>query len=151
MKNDSKTLYRSQKDRIISGVCGGLAEYFEIDSTVVRIVFILLSIFSGAGILVYILLIFIMPDSDEKNGSLDKDRVKEVAQEIKTRAQEVGAEIKESINSDKRVSARNMFACIIIFLGLAILVQDFFHFNLWELLVPLILVFLGFYIIAKNR
>lgn len=58
-----KRLYRSRKDRMISGVCGGLAEYFDMDPTVVRLIFVLLTIFSkGLGILAYIILIFAMPD-----------------------------------------------------------------------------------------
>ncbi len=58
-----KQLYRSRKDRMIAGVCGGLAEYFDMDPTVVRLIFVLLTLFSkGLGILAYIILIFAMPD-----------------------------------------------------------------------------------------
>ncbi len=58
-----KHLYRSRKDRMISGVCGGLAEYFDMDPTVVRLIFVLLTLFSkGLGILAYIILILAMPD-----------------------------------------------------------------------------------------
>jgi phage shock protein C len=41
----AKKLYRSKKDSVIAGVCGGIAEYFEIDSTLVRLLFILIVIF----------------------------------------------------------------------------------------------------------
>ena len=48
---------------MISGVCGGLAEYFDMDPTVVRLIFVLLTLFSkGLGILAYIILILAMPD-----------------------------------------------------------------------------------------
>ena len=58
-----KHLFRSRKDRMISGVCGGLAEYFDMDPTVVRLIFVFLTIFSkGLGLLAYIILIFAMPD-----------------------------------------------------------------------------------------
>ncbi len=60
---DAKHLYRSRTDRMISGVCGGLAEYFDMDPTVVRLIFVFLTIFSkGLGVLAYIILIFAMPD-----------------------------------------------------------------------------------------
>lgn len=52
MKN--KKLYRSKSDKILGGVCGGLAEYFEIDPIIVRLVFLAL-LFAGAGLLVYII------------------------------------------------------------------------------------------------
>ncbi len=50
-------------DRLIAGVCGGLARYFGLDPTLVRVAYVLVSILSAAfpGILVYIILIFVMP------------------------------------------------------------------------------------------
>ena len=60
-----KRLKRSRKDRMIAGVCGGIAEYFDVDPTIVRIVYVLVSIFSVAfpGILVYIIMWIIMPEA----------------------------------------------------------------------------------------
>lgn len=57
-----KKLYRSQTDRKLCGVCGGIAEYLGIDSTVVRLLWVILAIFFGSGILIYILAAFIMPE-----------------------------------------------------------------------------------------
>src|SRR4030042_5486368 len=57
-------LYRSKKDKILGGVCGGLAGYFKVDSLVVRAVFILLllsKVFAGAVILLYILALILVP------------------------------------------------------------------------------------------
>jgi phage shock protein C len=61
-----KRLRRSRKERMIAGICGGLAEYFEVDPTVVRIVYVLVSILSVAfpGILVYIILWIIIPEAE---------------------------------------------------------------------------------------
>ncbi|NLA04861.1 MAG: PspC domain-containing protein [Firmicutes bacterium] len=58
-----KRLYRSRSDTMIAGVCGGLAEYLGIDSTVVRLLYMLLSVFSAGfpGVLVYIIAAIIMP------------------------------------------------------------------------------------------
>jgi phage shock protein PspC (stress-responsive transcriptional regulator) len=62
-QSQTKTLYRSRKERMIAGVCGGLAEYFSIDPTVVRLIFVLLTLFSkGFGILAYIILILAVPE-----------------------------------------------------------------------------------------
>jgi phage shock protein PspC (stress-responsive transcriptional regulator) len=57
-----KKLYKS-KNRVISGVCGGIAEYFGIDPTLVRIGWALLIFFGGSGILIYIICACIMPDN----------------------------------------------------------------------------------------
>ena len=61
-----RRLTRSSKHRIIAGVCGGLGEYFDLDPTVVRVAYVLLSIVSVAfpGILAYIVLMFVMPAPD---------------------------------------------------------------------------------------
>jgi phage shock protein C len=62
----SRPLRRSVANRQIAGVCGGIAEYFGFDATVVRVVYVLLSIFSAAfpGILVYILLWILIPERE---------------------------------------------------------------------------------------
>lgn len=57
----TKKLMRSSTDKMLGGVCGGLGEYFDIDSTIVRLIFILMAIFAGHGILVYIILLIVMP------------------------------------------------------------------------------------------
>jgi phage shock protein C len=61
--NPPRKLARSSRQKMIAGVCGGLAEYFGLDVTVVRIAYILVSIVSAAfpGILAYIVLMFVMP------------------------------------------------------------------------------------------
>jgi len=57
-----KKLYLSNADRKIAGVCGGIAEYLEVDSTVVRLVWVILSVLSfGTGIVVYLLAWLIIP------------------------------------------------------------------------------------------
>lgn len=59
-----KKLYRSRKHRVIAGVAGGIAEYFNIDAIIVRIIFIIFG-FSSAGtaILLYILAVFLIPEA----------------------------------------------------------------------------------------
>ena len=54
-----KTLYKSRKDRFLFGVCGGLAEYFEVDPTLVRI------LTTGTGLLLYIVAAVVMPERVE--------------------------------------------------------------------------------------
>ena len=56
-----KKLYRSVTDKMLAGVCGGLAEYFAIDPVIVRLIFVLAVIFGGSGILAYIILWIIIP------------------------------------------------------------------------------------------
>ena len=57
----AKKLYRSTLDKMIGGVAGGLAEYFDIDSTLVRVLFIVVVFLGGGGIIAYIILWIVVP------------------------------------------------------------------------------------------
>lgn len=58
-----KRLYKSNQNKMIDGVCGGIAEYFGIDPTVVRLVWALFSLMGGSGILAYIIAAIVIPRS----------------------------------------------------------------------------------------
>ena len=64
----NRRLYRCRENRVLAGVAGGLAEYFELDPTVVRVAYVLISIISVAfpGILAYIILMFVMPPPERQ-------------------------------------------------------------------------------------
>lgn len=57
-----KKLYRSKTDKKLCGVCGGIAEYFEIDSTLVRLAWVLFALCIGSGIIAYIIAALVMPN-----------------------------------------------------------------------------------------
>jgi phage shock protein C len=61
--NSPKRLYRSRDNRMIGGVCGGLAEYFNIDPTLVRLVFLILFLAAGSGPLLYLVMWVIVPEA----------------------------------------------------------------------------------------
>ena len=66
-----RRLTRSSRHKMIAGVCGGIAEYFDLDPTVVRVAYVLVSIISVAfpGILAYIVLMFVMPSPAPGNSA----------------------------------------------------------------------------------
>ena len=57
----AKKLYRSKDERMIWGICGGLAKHFDIDPTIVRVIAVVTILFGGEGILIYIILRFLIP------------------------------------------------------------------------------------------
>ena len=61
-----KKLYRSS-NRILAGVCGGIAEYFDVDPTLIRVVYLALTLFSVAfpGLLLYLIMMILMPNYDK--------------------------------------------------------------------------------------
>ena len=58
-----KRLYRSRNDRKLAGVCGGIAEYYGWDPTLVRVAWIVLTLLGGSGILIYLIMWLVMPDA----------------------------------------------------------------------------------------
>lgn len=61
-----KRIYRSKKEKIIAGVCGGIAEYFEIDPVIVRLVFVALILASFSSLIFYIVAWVIVPENPEQ-------------------------------------------------------------------------------------
>lgn len=64
MKNK---LYKSNSDKMVSGVCGGIAEYFNIDSTIVRLALVLFILIGGSGLLAYIICAIVIPQNPNPN------------------------------------------------------------------------------------
>ena len=57
----TRRLYRSRTDRKLAGVCGGLAQYFNIDATLIRVLFVLLAVLGGSGLVLYLAMWIIVP------------------------------------------------------------------------------------------
>ena len=67
---------RSQSDRLLTGVCGGVADYFSIDPTVVRLIWIFFTLFGGSGLLAYIIATLLIPDSNSQERYFKLDSLK---------------------------------------------------------------------------
>ena len=61
----SRRLYKSRRNKVIDGICGGIAEYFDVDPTIVRILWILITLMGGSGFILYIIAMIIMPANPE--------------------------------------------------------------------------------------
>jgi phage shock protein C len=64
----TKKLTRSSNDRMIAGICGGLGQYLGLDSTIVRLIFVLLALAGGPGLLAYLIMWLIVPEADNTQG-----------------------------------------------------------------------------------
>jgi len=156
-----KKLYRSRSDRMISGVCGGLAKYFDIDPTIVRIIAVLSIFASGVGILAYIILAIVVPLEGSKAAE-PKDTIRENVEEMKEAAGELGREIQSTLTekegeseevAEVRHRRRSLFGIILIVLGVIFLAGSFdlFWWFRWSYLWPLILIAIGVLIILGVR
>ena len=162
-----KRLYRSTRDRMIWGVCGGLARYFSIDPTIVRVIFILLIFANGLGILAYLILAILMP-KESSSETTPETTVKENVAEIKKIATELGHEISSTWKGEAEAEAEggdtedlaqkrrrrlNFFGIILVVIGILFLLSNFnllWWFRsayLWSLIV----VAIGVMIIISSR
>jgi len=160
----SKKLYRSRTDKVIAGVCGGLGEYFNMDSLIFRLIFLALMLAGGSGFWLYIILAIIIPKESLQGqvpGSVSsdsrekvRDSVHEFAADVRASAQHWAAEIKnkhpEHWQSDNR---RHWFGLIIVAIGVVFLINQLFpqsplH---WEYLWPVCLIVVGVAIISRGE
>jgi len=74
MSSSPKRLYRSRENRQIAGVCGGLADYFNLDVTLIRLIFLAMLFLGGPGFLIYIIMAVVVPD--EPRFGYDEDKAK---------------------------------------------------------------------------
>lgn len=133
-----KKLYRSSTDKMIAGVCGGIAKYLEVDATFVRVIFILLCFMGGGGILIYIILAVLIP--------LD------TTHHIKHEA------AKESVDMTKEKDVHGwhvFFGLVLVFIGIVslshVIFPDFMVLPSPQIFWPLIIIFLGLFILFKRN
>lgn len=133
--DEPKRLYKSRRDRMIDGVCGGIAEYFDIDPTIMRALFILLIFFGGTGLFLYIGGMIIMPVNPHHLGMLQRGEIPK---------------------NDR--SAKRTWGIIIIAIGLLFLLNNIGWFAFhhiwhisWGLVMPILLIILGMALIYSHQ
>lgn len=138
-----KKLYRSSRDRMLGGVAGGLAEYFEIDSTLIRILFVITLFIGGTGVLAYILLWIVVPEApytyyQTKNGTSTQNSTDSVPPPV---VNDVENYLK--IQDEKKKKRIIFGGMVLIIIGMIFLADNFIpRFNASDLL-PLLLVAVG--------
>ena len=131
---EPKRLYKSQTNKIIAGVCGGLAEYFDVDSVIMRVLFVLLAFFGGSGFVLYIACWIIMP----KNAS--------------------AAEGQNGPGESRVTNARKLFGIVLVGAGAILLFSNLGFFSFlhmwdvsWSFVFPILLILLGMAIIYYRQ
>ena len=149
----SKKLYRSKKDQIIGGVCGGIAEYFGIDSTLVRLAFVLFALIEGAGIIAYIIAWIIVPERPQGQSTKSEEEVYDVElnSESEDEEGEYKAEEKSSHQEKKSKEQRKrILGLILVALGLFFIIDSWIPSFYWKRFWPVILIGLGVLLIYRE-
>ena len=149
-----KKLYRSSKDCMIGGVCGGIAEYFDVDSTLVRLLTVLIVLLGGAGVIAYIIGWIIIPKNPEQDSDKNFEKREKLKEKIKKGAEDVIKEVKEHFESEEpyHKSERNrriLGGIIVIVIGIIFLLNSLFPWVAWGSLWPVILIVIGITIMIQ--
>lgn len=141
---DTKKLYRAEDNQVLAGVAGGLGKYFEVDPVLIRLLFVLLTVFGGSGVLIYVVLWLVIPQKSQL-----ADNTETV---MRQNAQEISAKAKEMVDDTSFVAKKNprqWLGIILIILGI-LFVLDNFTFLRLEVLWPFILIAIGLYVVTKK-
>jgi phage shock protein PspC (stress-responsive transcriptional regulator) len=138
--NQRTGLYRSSNDVMIGGVAAGLAKYLNIDPTIVRLLFVLMVVVGGSGVLLYIILWIVLP-SDETILTNEKDSTME---ENNTQEKNQNQEFNQENTKYKKKDDGSLIAgLILITLGIIFLVIRYFPRIDFGDLWPIILIIIG--------
>lgn len=138
-----KKWYRSRKDKMIGGVCGGIGEYFDVDPTLIRILFVV-GLFMAAGFLAYIVLWIVVPEepvfAEPNNTAAPSPEQGET-----TTSQNSGS---TAGNEIPRRNRSGIFGGVLVILGALLLIDNFVTFHAFW---PLVLILIGVGILLKTR
>jgi phage shock protein PspC (stress-responsive transcriptional regulator) len=139
---------------MIAGVCGGIAEYFDIDSTLVRLLTVLVVLLGGTGIIAYIIAWIIIPKNPEQISDEDFEKREKLTDKIKKGAEDMIEEVKENFKTgeSESTSERNrkiLGGIIVIVIGIIFLLNSFFPWVGWGKLWPVILIAVGITIMIQ--
>lgn len=150
----NKTLYRSNRDKMIAGICGGLSDYFNMDPTIVRILWVVFTFATnGAGIIAYIVGMFIIPKKPYDFNNNDDHERREHMNNNHANSNNDGVN-QQSGNgnyvNDKKSSSK-LAGVILIMVGAYFLLREFFVWIDFSYVWPVMLIVVGTMVILKDR
>lgn len=116
----SDRLERSRRDRVLGGVCGGLARYLHLNATLIRLFFVLLALADGIGVFLYLLLWIVLPTESEREADLGT-RVGRGVNEMGQRAGEFASEVQQVATQPKQPALRWIGITLVLLGGFLLL------------------------------
>ena len=143
-------LYRSETDKVFGGVAAGLGEYFGVDPTIIRLLFVLFAFVHGSGVLLYIVLWLVLPTKSKVTNTpeITKQTIKDNFGEVKDRV----SGLAQTMRVDKDGNSRTVLGILLLVIGVIILFENL-GFRIWfdiSKFWPLLLILLGFYMVSRK-
>ena len=166
--SNTQRLYRSEKDKIFAGVCGGLADYFLVDPVIIRLIFVLLGLFHGIGIVAYFVMWVIVPKKEDmkyRATNFNSDKEPEIVdaeiideEDDKTEEPKFSSSEKERFEENRNMPPRknghdgkSILGITLVVIGGIILLERIFPVITFKLILPTILIALGLYFLFDNN
>lgn len=145
---ENKKLFRSNKDKRIAGICGGLGKLFNIDSNIFRILFIFAAFLSGLGIIAYLILLFIIPEEnslESKNSESGESKVEYTPYtDVNDNSfQNLSEDDEQSKKKKETPTIAIIGGVLFIGLGVLLLLRHFLPDVIHQLFFPCLLIFCG--------
>ncbi len=134
-----KRLYRIRKDKVFGGIAAGLGKYLDIDPIIIRIIIVLITIFHGAGLIIYIILWIVIPEEPIENFYNTMNETGKA----NTGFEEVPTEPNNPLDMQTTSRGRVIVGVVLIGLGLVFLLEKFFPFFDFEIFFAIGLIALG--------
>ena len=146
----SGRLERSHANRVISGVCGGIAEYLDIDATFVRVVMVILAFPFGVGVLIYFVLLFLMPNPGEATPFVRSSGTEQPT--VVDPANPMAPAAPRAVDPVAVERRRNGIGLLLVAVGVVFLLGNVgaFRFIDWHYIWPLVIIALGVYLVAQR-
>lgn len=142
-----KKLYKSSKEKMISGVAGGIAEYFEIDPVFVRLLFVVLAFFNGIGLIAYIVCAIVMP---KETVSANVVITHPNSSEGETSFTEKSEVRKEEKNINKNEKRNRTIGIILIIIGIILLANEILPTFDFEEILPILFIIFGLWLLLNS-
>lgn len=144
----TRKLYRSRKDRMLFGVLGGLAEYFDLDATMVRVIFVLVVLATGGfGIIAYVVMAVVFPVEGIAEGTPPDETMRQNVKEMAETTDNIASGLRSGLKrGSKPVNRAALIAGLtFIVLGVVFLLANFgvLRWLTWNNLWPLLLIIVG--------
>ncbi len=147
---EKRRLMRSDKDRLIAGVCGGIGAYLGVDANLVRAFFALLFVLQPATALLYLLLVVLLPREGAEDQPLE-ERVRESARELEQKLDSIDLDLDFEFGTHD-TSGRFWVGVGLVVLGVYLLLANLGLFWIdWGQVVALLLVGFGVYLLLARR
>ncbi|USN45540.1 MAG: PspC domain-containing protein [Candidatus Woesearchaeota archaeon] len=137
MAKKVENLYRSQEEKLIAGVCGGIADYFGIDPIIPRLIAVLLALLDGAGIVLYLIAWIVVPKHPTQKGK-------------NTAAENIAHKTRQQLKKTGH-KGKLLLGVVLVVVGALLLLQNAISWLTMKIILPIVLILLGLYFLILKE